>query len=177
MNTSNDSKKVVIGMAIIALSGLLLGAVLGYFATDKLLRVQILNHMLDDGYVYTGDATATSEDIVSGKTAVSQGELLNGVIEVFDTSDATATSDKIVRGKTAYVDGKLVVGTLNTTPADEITPKNEAYTIQGNVYVVGNIVIKGDSDFVGSNIKHDVTIFNVRGSYREWNTNTEEGGE
>ncbi|HQB32126.1 MAG TPA: hypothetical protein PLI19_02225, partial [Erysipelotrichaceae bacterium] len=106
------NKNIVNGMIIIAVSALLLGMSFGYYLTHTILEKTVLTEMKNEGYVLTTDATATAEDIAIGKTAYSNGELLNGTTVVFDTSGATATSNVILQGKTAYVNGELVVGTL-----------------------------------------------------------------
>jgi len=165
METSNNSKKYILGVCVLALSGLLLGCVLGYLGTHFVLEKTVLNQLKDEGYIYTGDATATAEDIVSGKAAYVNGNLVNGTVVRFDTSDATAKADYILQGKTAYVNGQLVVGTIQVIPASEVTPTADSKNLLGNVYLSGDIVIKGDKNLIASNIKKGITIFGVTGTY------------
>lgn len=160
------NKKIILGMVIISISSLLLGSVLGYFITGKVVEKQVVSAMIKEGYVNTNDATATSEDIALGKSAYVKGEIVNGTAMQFDTSDATATSDKIIQGKTAYVDGQLVVGTLPIIYGQTITPNANAQTINGNAYLKEDLVIKGDSNLLSSNIKKGVLIFGIVGNYQ-----------
>lgn len=165
--TSEDKhfNKLALGMILLALGGLLLGAVLGYVGTNMYLSKQVLKDMKADGYVLTTDATATAEDIVSGKNAYVNGVLINGTKDVLDTSDATATSEYIVRGKTAFVNGELVVGTMDTISGKTIQPSSNPTTISGGVLLVGDIVIKGDENLVSGNIKKGIFFYNINGSY------------
>ena len=62
--------------------------------------------------ISTGDATATPQDIIAGKTAYAKAIKLTGTYHPLDTSDATATEKDITMGKTAYVNGVKITGTL-----------------------------------------------------------------
>lgn len=169
-STNEKNKKIIMGMAVLAVSGLLLGTVVGYFVTHKILEKTVLQEMIKEGYVLTSDATATSEDIVFGKTAYVNGELVNGSAFMFDTSDATATSDVILQGKTAYVNGELVVGTLPVIYGQNITPSAQASTISGNAYLKDDLIVKGDRNLVPENIKKGIKIFNVVGRFESEKT-------
>jgi len=160
------NKKILTGMLIIIVSGLLLGGVIGYIATNSIMKNIVLTEMIEEGYVITKDATATESDIVNGKNAYVDGKLVEGNIEIPNTSGATATSDVILKGKTAYVNGKLVVGTLPYySGKTTITASTEAYTIEAGTYLASKIIIKGNSNLVSKNIKKGVTIFGVTGTY------------
>lgn len=49
--------------------------------------------------------------------------------------------------------------------AETFTPGTQAQTIAANKWLTGAQTIRGDANLVASNIKKDVTIFNVTGSY------------
>ncbi len=164
-STNGTNKKIIMGMIVLAISGILLGGVAGYFITHKIVENTVLKQMIKEGYVNTADATATSEDIVLGKTAYVNGELVNGSAVMFDTSDATATSDVILQGKTAYVNGELVVGTLPVVYGQTITPSAQATTITGNAYLKDDLIVKGDRNLSPENIKKGIKIFNVVGRF------------
>lgn len=78
----------------------------------------------------TGDATATANDIVLGKTAYANGNKIigtntgayvpSGPVVGTDTSDATATAADIVAGKTAYAGGTKITGTLQNAAVEEV---------------------------------------------------------
>jgi len=157
--------KLTLGMILLALGGLFLGASIGYYATNRYLNSQVLKDMKAEGYVLTNNATATAEDIVEGKSAYVNGVLVNGSMFVLDTSDATAMAEYIRFGKTAYVNGELVVGTLPEISGQRITPKAQAQTIKGHGFVTGDIVIAGDGNLVPGNIPNDVSLWGVKGTY------------
>ena len=167
----STNKKIILGMVIIAISALMLGSVIGFFVTREVLKTQVLNQMIKEGYVDTNLATATSEDIIYGKSAYVKGELVNGSAILFYTSDATATSNVILQGKTAYVDGQLVIGTLPIISGQTVNPSASATTITAAAFLKEDIIIKGDSNLISSNIRKGVKIFNIIGSYEGENNN------
>lgn len=71
------------------------------------------------------EATATANDIVSGKIAYgTSGKITGTAVLGVDTSDATATANDILSGKIAYVNGEKVTGSVNNSI-------NQTYTITG----------------------------------------------
>ncbi len=84
----------------------------------------------DENFVNTGDATATANDILLGKTAYAKGQKIYGTLIAqpeegyptygTDTSGATATEADIAYGKTAYARGQLLVGTMENDDVEEI---------------------------------------------------------
>lgn len=158
--------KLALGMILLSLGGLILGAAVGYVGTHMYLNNKVLADLQKDGYVLTTDATATSDDITKGKTAYVNGELVTGTMDVLDTSDATAMSEYIAKGKTAYINGELVIGTMKVIPGQEITTKGISIDIPGDAYIQDDIIIKGDSNLTNDNIKVGVSIFGVTGTYK-----------
>lgn len=91
----------------------------------------IVTNNIPDGYVYTGDATASESDIKLGKTAYANGNKIYGTsteVDISqitptygtDTTGATATAADIAYGKTAYANGHLLTGTMRNNEVTEI---------------------------------------------------------
>lgn len=85
-----------------------------------------------------------------------------------DTSDANATAADIREGRTAYVRGRLITGTIPSVKATDalIMPGTSVKTvINMGYYAPFPISVRGDANLIPENIKKDVTIFEVRGTY------------
>ena len=165
MSESKGQKKVALGLILLSLGGLFLGAIAGYIGSNIYANNKVLSDLKKDGYVLSGDATATAADIVKGKTAYVNGKMVIGTMEILDTGDATATSDRILKGKTAYVNGELIIGTMEILEGKSYTPSSQNQTIALRGYIANDIVIKGDPNLVSENIREGVNIFNVTGTY------------
>lgn len=178
-NTKGISK-LTLGMILLALGGLFLGAAIGYSLTNMYLNNQVLSQMKKEGYVLTHNATATSEDIRAGKSAYVNGQLVYGTKEVLETSDATAMAEYIRKGKTAYINGVLVVGTLEEIQGSKLKPGEKAVTVKGNAYLAGDITILGDADLKPANIFKGNSLWGIQGTMEKKpapvNPNPEEGG-
>ena len=81
------------------------------------------------------------------------------------SDDANATASDILNGKTAYVKGVKVTGNISSRAAATITPGTTAQEIAAGVYLSGKQTIAGDADLVTANIKKDVNIFGVVGTF------------
>lgn len=119
----------------------------------------------------TGD-TVTKEKLLKGITAHDKaGDPVIGTCEFdSDTRDATANVDDLLAGETAYARGAKLTGTMPNrgAAAGEIASKDGEYTIElgyhdgsGKVGIAAAEKLK----LVAGNIKKDVTILGVKGTY------------
>ena len=143
-----------------------IGAVTVFVLMHQSMAAEIRQIYLDQGYMLTKDAFATSNDIAEGKTAYVNGKLVTGTYVDINTSTATATAGDILRGYTAYVNGVKITGNIPTFPLSAYyIPSTKDITIPKGYYIADDIIIQGDSNLLAKNIKKGVTIFKVAGSY------------
>lgn len=118
------------------------------------------------------DTTATADKVLDGNYFyLCTGEKVEGSCTYdADTSDANATAAEILSTKTAYVNGNKITGEMVNRGAVTGTINTVAgtYSIQ-NGYHDGSGTVAIDSTeqakIVAGNIKKDVTILGVTGTY------------
>ena len=114
----------------------------------------------------------TRADVLSGKKFhLPSGESTTGTCTYdADTSDATATAADILSGETAYVNGSKVTGNMPNrgSVSGTISTVAGTYSVQ-NGYHDGSGTVSIDSTeqakIIADNIKKDITILGVTGTY------------
>ena len=126
------------------------------------------------GGVDTSDATATANDILSGKTAYAKGTKITGNIAFQAAKTITpSTTSQIAISAGYYASGSVTVAAIPNTyvkpsysrGASTYTPGTTNQTISAGTYLTGVQTIKGDSNLVAANIKSGTSIFGVTGTY------------
>lgn len=116
----------------------------------------------------SGDVNLVSANIKSGANIFGiDGKETVIDTEVSDPSKNTISSSNCLSGAIGFVNGQLVEGTCESIADMEITPSEEDTIITGPKILQGNhtMIIKGDANLVGGNIRKGVAIFGVPGSY------------
>lgn len=118
--------------------------------------------------------TAVAGDIRQGKTAWVDGEQLTGTVPDVEAATPTISVNAqtgLITAETQQGAGYVAQETkaasqqLQTQGAQTITPGTTAQTIQANVYLTGEQTIQGDTNLVPGNIKENVSIFGVTGTF------------
>lgn len=105
----------------------------------------------------TSESLTYPSGFVSAIQAISTGT---------NISDTTATASDVRTGKYFYTSsGIKTQGSIQDQSAQTITPTTSDQTIASGKYLTGAQTIKGDANLVAGNIKKDVSIFGVTGSY------------
>lgn len=91
--------------------------------------------------------------------------ILNGVT-LMDVTQKTVEANKMLSGTTALKnDGTDITGSVSSKAAATYTPTTSSQTIAAGQYLSGAQTISGDANLVAENIKKDVAIFGVTGTY------------
>lgn len=124
------------------------------YIADNIVKYSELNKITE---VYT---STNSPDFAS---------LHRNDIDYFNTSDADILSTDVLSGKIGYGETGKITGTMPNNGELNYTPNTTQQTIPAG-YTSGGTVA-GDSNLIPENIKKDVQIFDITGTYEE------EGGD
>ena len=122
-----------------------------------------------EGGTDVSDTTARANDVLSGKVFyLANGTKATGSIPSRGSNDVSISENHLYAPSGYYIgDINRYIG--NNISAATITPGTTDQIIAANSYLAGAQTIKGDANLLASNIKKNVVIFGVAGTY--------EGGE
>ena len=115
------------------------------------------------------DTTADASKVLSGEYFyLRTGEKVQGSCTYdSDTTDADATAAEILLNKTAYVNGNKLTGQMPNRGAvtGTITDASTPYSIQNGYHDGSGTVSVDTTNLSAGNIKKDITILGVTGTY------------
>lgn len=149
-----------------------------YTLNKESLIIPTKDKHVTDNITVTWDANITPGNIMKGVTIYGVTGTLNSTTTGYDTSDATVTAETLIEGIIAYGKNGKVTGTYKPSELEVFNPE-ESYTFSTtnnnppkdivlettNKHVTKNIIIKSDLNLLARNIKKDVTIFGIKGTY------------
>lgn len=118
----------------------------------------------------TSDATAVVGDILSGKTAYVNGVKVTGNIQSLESKTyIPASSPQVIEA------GKYLAGaqTIEAVPTEEkeVDPGASSKEVSPSIgKFLSKVTVNGDANLVAGNIKKDVSIFGVTGTYEATST-------
>lgn len=113
--------------------------------------------------VPNGTATSPASITGTGATVSTGTNTLTLTKSVSNTPRITTTG--YISSGTAGNSNVSLTADITTQAAQTITPTTTNQTIASGTYLTGTQTISGDADLVASNIKKDVSIFGVTGTY------------
>lgn len=124
----------------------------------------------ESGYYSNTDIIGVEQSKMASCGGLSAAKLLSGQsafgISGTATSDGTVIAAEMASGKIAYSKGSKITGTLAAQGGSTTTPGTANKTIvTAPRRVTGNIIVAGASTLTAANIKKNVTIFGVKGTF------------
>ena len=95
----------------------------------------------------------------------STGVTEEGSYVYYDTSNADATATDILSGKVAFNSSGKVAGSIATKTSSDLTASNLTVTAPAGYYASDATKTLSDANLTAGNIKKDVEIFGVTGTY------------
>lgn len=141
--------------------------------TSKIQDNTSINGSIDNESAISGkieDAISIKGNIINNSSingVINTNDDISGVVIIGDTTDANAIPSDILGSKTAYVKGVKLTGIMvNNEPTNILLQeKDEEYIIPQGYHSGTAKVGIDDTNITSANIKHDVSILGVTGSY------------
>lgn len=152
---------------IVSLCAFVVAAVVSFIYFKGTMDEEAKSFYISQGYMLSKDATATEDDIYSGKTAYVKGKKITGKFEEINLDLADATADDVLKGYTFYTNSGLKKGTIKGYSGStnfSILTTSQIINCR-NRYLPEPIFIRVDNNLKPENIKAGVQILDVIGTY------------